>query len=108
MLVNGNCQGALGKISSTADVWSDPNLVPYMAVTSHWIDVKTILTAEGPHRILKLRSELVAFHHLEGRHTGVHLADAFVNVLHRLNIISKVELTLQLHLHAVTYSYFNR
>jgi hypothetical protein len=54
MLVNGNCQDALGKIFFTSDVWSDPNLVPYMAVTAHWIDVKTILTAEGPHHILKL------------------------------------------------------
>jgi hypothetical protein len=66
MLVNGNCQDALGKISFTSDVWSDPNLVPYMAVTAHWIDVKTILTAEGPHHILKLQSELVAFYHLKG------------------------------------------
>ncbi|PPQ97649.1 hypothetical protein CVT26_002438 [Gymnopilus dilepis] len=61
---------ALGKISFTADVWSDPNLVPYMAVTGHWIQVKTIHLSEGPLHILSLRSELIAFHHLEGRHSG--------------------------------------
>ncbi|THU80882.1 hypothetical protein K435DRAFT_596501, partial [Dendrothele bispora CBS 962.96] len=30
-------QNAAGKISMTMDCWSDPNLTPYMAVTSHWI-----------------------------------------------------------------------
>ncbi|KAF8833124.1 hypothetical protein BDN67DRAFT_859737, partial [Paxillus ammoniavirescens] len=30
-------QGSLGKISFTTDVWSDTNLVPFMAVTAHWI-----------------------------------------------------------------------
>ncbi|KAJ7572573.1 hypothetical protein C8J56DRAFT_741363, partial [Mycena floridula] len=29
--------GALGKISFTMDMWTDPNLVPFMAVTAHWI-----------------------------------------------------------------------
>ncbi|KAH9950785.1 hypothetical protein B0H21DRAFT_679919, partial [Amylocystis lapponica] len=28
---------ALGKVSFTMDLWSDPNLVPFMAVTAHWI-----------------------------------------------------------------------
>ncbi|KAK0224949.1 hypothetical protein EDD85DRAFT_752286, partial [Armillaria nabsnona] len=31
-------QGAIGKISFTCDLWSSANLVPYMAVTAHWID----------------------------------------------------------------------
>ncbi|KAF9555989.1 hypothetical protein CPC08DRAFT_604475, partial [Agrocybe pediades] len=28
---------ALGKVSFTMDLWTDPNLVPYMAVTAHWM-----------------------------------------------------------------------
>ena len=84
------CQAALGKISLTADVWSDPNLVPYMAVTSHWIEVKMIQTNEGPHFVLRLRAELIAFHHIEGRHNGVHLASTFFKVLQRVGITAKV------------------
>lgn len=61
MSINGNCQDALGRISFIADLWSN-----HMAVTVHWIDVKTILTTEGPHHIPKLQSELVAFYHLKG------------------------------------------
>lgn len=82
-------QAALGKISFTADVWSDPNLVPFMAMTGHWIQVKTIHMSEGPQHILSLRSELIAFHRLEGRHSGVHLAEAFFGILTRYRITSK-------------------
>lgn len=57
--------GYLGEISLMADVWSDPNLVPYMAVTSHWIEVKTIETNEGPHFVLCFHAEFIAFHHIE-------------------------------------------
>ncbi|PBK90596.1 hypothetical protein ARMGADRAFT_871755, partial [Armillaria gallica] len=28
--------GALGKISFTCDLWTNSNLVPFMAVTAHW------------------------------------------------------------------------
>ncbi|KAJ7479793.1 hypothetical protein FB451DRAFT_994573, partial [Mycena latifolia] len=29
--------GAIGKISSTMDMWSDKQKRPYMAVTGHWL-----------------------------------------------------------------------
>ncbi|KIM55092.1 hypothetical protein SCLCIDRAFT_63979, partial [Scleroderma citrinum Foug A] len=29
--------GSLGKILFTTDVWSDPNMTPFMAVAAHWI-----------------------------------------------------------------------
>ncbi|KAJ7595849.1 hypothetical protein C8J56DRAFT_775322, partial [Mycena floridula] len=29
---------SLGKISFTMDLWTDPNLVPFMAITAHWIE----------------------------------------------------------------------
>ena len=61
-----------------------------MAVTGHWIETKIVHTAKGPHHILKLHSELIAFHHLEGRHSGSHLAETFVSVLERYKVTKKV------------------
>lgn len=76
-------QGAVGKISFTSDLWSDSNLMPFMAVTAHWIQATAIQTStiEDPQYILKLRAELVGFHWVPGRHNGVHLAQAFLGVL---------------------------
>jgi hypothetical protein len=71
-------------------LWSDPNLSPFMAVTAHWIETTTIQTADGPQYILKLRADLIAFYHVPGRHTGEHLAEAFLQVLDRIGITSKV------------------
>ena len=39
---------ALGKISVMANLWTDPNLSPFMAVTAHWIETKVTQTLEGP------------------------------------------------------------
>ena len=61
-----------------------------MAVTAHWIETTTIQTADGPQYILKLRADLIAFHHAPGRHSGEHLAEAFLQVLDRIGITSKV------------------
>ena len=74
----------------TTDMWSDPNLRPFMAVTAHWIEAKTVMTAEGPVTNLVLRADLIAFHNLPGRHTGEHLGTALLHVLDRLKITGKV------------------
>lgn len=62
-------QGAMGKISMTMDLWSDPNLSPFMAVTAHWIEAKPISTPNGPQFELTLRADLIGFHQVPGRHT---------------------------------------
>jgi hypothetical protein len=31
-------KNSLGKVSFTTDMWSDPDLKPYMAVTAHWLE----------------------------------------------------------------------
>jgi hypothetical protein len=67
-------------------MWSDPNLRPFMAVTAHWIEPKTVQTAEGPVTDLQLHADLIAFHNLPGRHTGEHLANALVFILDRLKM----------------------
>lgn len=85
-------QDALGKISFTSDLWSDTNLSPFMAVTAHWIESTLIPSAASsqPQYILKLQAELIAFHKVPGRHSGVHLAQAFLEVLDRFGIEHKV------------------
>jgi hypothetical protein len=62
-----------------------------MAVTAHWIqDVKS---ADGTSQ-LKLRSDLVGFHKIPGRHTGVHLAHCFFFITERIGISKKVSALL--------------
>ncbi|KAJ2921202.1 hypothetical protein H1R20_g15892, partial [Candolleomyces eurysporus] len=88
--LRGELQNAVGKISLTTDLWSDTNLCPFMAVTAHWIEAKTVQTAEGPVTSLNLRADLIAFHNLPGRHTGEHLGTALLHVLDRLKIVGKI------------------
>lgn len=74
----------------TMDLWSDPNLSPFMAVTAHWIDTKVVDTPDGPQYELQLRAELIGFHRVPVSHTGEHLAHAFLYITDRINISDKV------------------
>ncbi|KAF5372906.1 hypothetical protein D9758_001436 [Tetrapyrgos nigripes] len=79
---------ALGRISTTMDLWTDPNLVPYMCVTAHWIQGKK---APGSDKFaLTLRAELIGFHRVPGRHDGEHIARAYLYVLDRVGITEKL------------------
>lgn len=68
------------------DMWSDENLTPFMGVTAHYINVDK---AMGSMR-LQLRSHLIGFHEVLGRHTGQHLAQMLLHILDRLEITQKV------------------
>ena len=72
------------------DLWSDPNLTPYMAVTAHWIEATPSQTSKGPRYKLILQTDLIGFRRVPGRHMGEHLAEAFMTVLDRLGIAPKV------------------
>ena len=72
------------------DMWSDPNLSPFMAVTAHWIAGKPMTTAMSEFVSLELRCELIGFINVPDRHTGEHLAFAFISVLDRVHIARKV------------------
>jgi hypothetical protein len=78
------------------DMWSDPNLSPFMAVTAHWIQSTTEDTTEGPKLKLSLRADLIGFQRVPGRHDGEHLAHAFLHVLDRLDITKKVVIIIYL------------
>jgi len=72
------------------DLWTDANLSPFMAVTAHWIEVETMPTPQGAQYNLRLRSDLIGFHHVPGHHSGEHIAHAFLHVLDRIGITHKV------------------
>lgn len=72
------------------DLWSDPNLTLFMAVTAHWIESMTHQTPNGPQHTLKLWADLVGLQHVPGRHSGEHLAHAFLHVTDCLSITHKV------------------
>ena len=71
-------------------MWTDPNLTPFMAVTAHWIEAKIQQTNHGPSQKLNLRSDLIGFIRVPGRHNGEHLAQAFIFALSRVGALSKV------------------
>ena len=72
------------------DLWSNPNLSPFMAVTAHWIETKLKDTPAGPQYDLHLHADLIGFHQVLGNHNGEHLMQAFLYVLNHISITSKV------------------
>jgi hypothetical protein len=72
------------------DIWSDPNLLPFMGITAHRIDMMEVNSLAGTRTVLRLRSYLIGFHCIPGRHTGQHLARLLVSLLDRLEILPKV------------------
>jgi len=74
-------------VSFTTDMWSDPDLKPYMAVTAHWLE--NVQSPSGEKR-LTLRASLIGFLHLPGTHTGERLAEAFFFIIKRTGLVEKV------------------
>lgn len=102
-------QNAPGKISFTTDTWTDPNQHPFMAVTAHWMEIKDQPGSSGLfifmllyfnylhlnfvplglQKKLNLRSDLIGFRSLPGRHTGEHMAHCFLHITDRIKITPK-------------------
>ncbi|KAF9503993.1 hypothetical protein BS47DRAFT_1308980, partial [Hydnum rufescens UP504] len=70
---------SLGKVSFTADIWTDGVLWPYLAVTAHWIQ----RCQDGT---LSLRADLIAFHYLPGSHDGKSICSAIWHLLEHASI----------------------
>jgi hypothetical protein len=68
------------------DVWSDQNRRSFLAITAHWI-----IEVEGT-SALQLKTALIAFHRLHGRHDGKSLAETVLKLLDRAKITVKVSL----------------
>jgi hypothetical protein len=61
-----------------------------MAVTAHWMQSITVDSVSGYHQKIVLRTDLIGFHRIPGRHTGEHLAQCFLYILDRIDIAEKV------------------
>ncbi|KAF7334741.1 HAT family dimerization domain-containing protein [Mycena sanguinolenta] len=81
---------AIGKISTTMDLWTDQKKRPFMAVTGHWLEATLVDTPSGPQYVLKLRTDLIGFLRVPGNHDGEHLATAFLYIIDRIGITSKL------------------
>ncbi|OBZ77284.1 putative AC transposase [Grifola frondosa] len=75
-------QNALGRVSFTTDLWSDPNLRAFMGITAYYC-----MRDEQFRLVVKAR--LLAFHHVEGRHAGNSLARVFFDILKKAGLLFK-------------------
>ena len=83
-----NCseqQNSLGRVSIMNDIWSHQNLEGYMVITAHYC-MKLKRTGK-----LEIKSQLVAFHHVKGSHTGVNIGEVFVKVIKEIGCLYKVK-----------------
>jgi hypothetical protein len=77
-------QEAPGKVSTTCDGWTADNTKgSFLGMTAHWIEVKD--------ETWKLRSEVVGFQPISGKHSGDNLGRYFVGLCDRVGIMSKNE-----------------
>lgn len=83
-------QDALGRISFTSDIWSDPNLTSFMAVTVHFS------TKDADGRLITA-NRLLAFRIVEGRHDGKHLSTIIVAIFREAGILHKVRIRVMRH-----------
>uniref|UniRef100_T1IT56 BED-type domain-containing protein n=1 Tax=Strigamia maritima TaxID=126957 RepID=T1IT56_STRMM len=67
------------RLSFTHDCWTSPNGIFFLGITCHWITEKW-----------EYQSVLLDFIQLKGKHTGINIADAFMNTLTDFNITSKI------------------
>jgi hypothetical protein len=79
----GTIQNSLGHISLTTDMWSNPNLDGFKAVTAHFMEQNT----DG--EIVEAAC-MITFWFVEGDHTGEHLGCIFFKILKENGISFKV------------------
>lgn len=76
----------MGQVSFTADIWTDQCSRSYLALTAHWIAKVERTTS------LELKTALIAFHRLPGKHDGKAIAEAVIALLDRARVTVKVRL----------------
>jgi len=74
-----------GKISITFDAYTSRAADPYLAITAHYIDVPS----DSP-TSWRLASDVIAFEHVPGPHSGANLASIIERVVDRFGFRSKV------------------
>jgi hypothetical protein len=76
-------KAAIGKISYTTDIWSSDNRTPYIAITAHWM-------RKDEHGHLQLKSALIAFQRVWGKHSASNLARIVLQLLDRAGTTTNV------------------
>ena len=76
----------MGKVSFTADLWSNQAQIAYLAMTAHWI---AKMDETGT---LSLKGALIAFHRMRRDHSGKSLARTVLHLLDRADVTLKVSL----------------
>lgn len=74
-----------GKISITFDAYTSRAADPYLTITAHYIDAPA-----GSPSSWRLASDVLAFEHVPGAHTGDNLASVITDVVDRFGFRSKV------------------
>ncbi|PPQ86446.1 hypothetical protein CVT24_010134 [Panaeolus cyanescens] len=77
-------KSSLGRISLTLDIWSDPNLTPFLAMTAHFCK------REGKSGPLKIVNRMLAFRIVEGPHDGENIGQIMYDVMKDAGINRKV------------------
>ncbi len=67
------------RFSTTMDMWTSNQNKGYMCVTVHWVDDNW-----------SIQKRIISFMHVEGRHTGANLSDAFTSSITRWFIDKKM------------------
>jgi hypothetical protein len=74
-------------VSFTTDLWSDPDIKYYIAVTAHWLE---LVHLQGGQKKITIRADLIGFIHVPGQHSGEKLAKIFHFIISRVGLIKKV------------------
>ena len=78
-------QKAVGVLSFTADIWSDRCHQSFLCIMVHWIGY------DKPNdQGLALKSSILAFHPLHGKHSGVRIAEVVYHLLGRAGLMGAV------------------
>lgn len=91
-------QHALGRVSFTSDIWSDPNLAAFMAMTSHFC-------ARDKHGHLYIANQLLAFCVVEGSHDGETIGQLMFDIVKDAGVIHSVRYFYNIEHHSLTHSY---
>jgi len=76
-------EGSLGRVSFTSDIWSDPQLAAFLAMTAHWC-------RRDPAGRLEIANRLLAFRLVEGAHDGENIGQIMYNIIKDVKAHRKV------------------
>jgi hypothetical protein len=71
-------KSALGRVSFTSDIWSDPNLTSFLAITCHFCQRNNIGVLEVANRVL-------AFRLVTGSHDGDNIGQIMYDIVKEAN-----------------------